>query len=190
MKQPPLKSRKEYIDIVSDSVSLVPIPGTRKKVKVRWIKPYTMERLTSLWIERDLASAEVKQGSDVLKDLAKEPYFAFKEAALMVLNNDLKIRFLYPFYWRWLARKYDETQVVGIIAEGKKKLPLMAHFETMVYSMDMRTDMMKMTTKEAEQYRQELLSAVKQPSSKSSLPMEESVGGLVDGNATSGTGAS
>lgn len=66
----------------------------------------------------------------------------------------------------------------------------MAHFETMVYSMDMRTDMMKMTTKEAEQYRQELLSAVKQPSSKSSLPTEESVGGLVDGNAISGTGAS
>lgn len=149
-----------------------------------------MERLTSLWIERDLASAEVKQGSDVLKDLAKEPYFAFKEAALMVLNNDLKIRFLYPFYWRWLAYKYDETQIVDIIAEGKKKLPQWAHFETMVYSMDMRTDMMKMTTKEAEQYRQELLSAVKQPSSKSSLPTEESVGGLVDGNAISGTGAS
>lgn len=178
------------MDIVNDSVSLVPIPGTSKKVRVRWIKPYTMERLTALWIERELASAEVRNGSDVLKDLAKEPYFAFKEAALMVLNNDLKIRFFYPFYWRWLAHKYDETQVVGIIAEGKKKLPRWAHFETMAYSMDMRTDMMKMTTKEAEQYRQELLSAAKQHSSKSSQPTEGQDGDLAAGSGTSGTGAS
>lgn len=178
------------MDIVSDSVSVVPIPGTRKQVKVRWIKPYTMERLTELWIERDLASAEVKKGSEVLKDLAKEPYFAFKEAALMILNNDLKIRFFYPFYWRWLAHKYDETQVVGIIAEGKKKLPLMAHYETMVYSTDMRTDMMKMTTKEADQYRQELLSAMKQHSSRTSPPMEDLGGGSGDGSGTSATAAS
>lgn len=66
----------------------------------------------------------------------------------------------------------------------------MAHLETMVYSMDMRTDMMKMTTKEAEQYRQELLSAAKQHLSKSSRPMEESDGASGGGNATSGTGAS
>ena len=189
MKQPSLQSKKEYMDIVSDSVSVVPIPGTKRKVRVRWMKPYTMERLTEVWIERDLASAEVKKGSEVLKDLCKEPYFAFKEAALMVLNNDLKIRFFYPFYWRWLAHRYDETQVVGIIAEGKKKLPLMAHFETMAYSMDMRTDMMKMTTKEAEQYRQELLSAVKEHSSRSSRPTDAHGGGSEGGSGTSGTGA-
>lgn len=178
------------MDIVNDSVSLVPIPGTRKKVKIRWIKPYTMERLTDVWLERELASASIASGPEVAKDLAKEPYFAFKEAALIILNNDLKIRFLYPFYWRWLAHKYDETQVVGIIAEGKKKLPLWAHYETMLYSTDMRTDLMKMTTKEAEQYRQELLSAAKRHLSKSSHPTAGPDGGSGDGSATSGTGAS
>lgn len=190
MKRPDINQKKEYFDIVSDSVSIVPIPGTKKTVRMRWIKPYTMERLTSLWIERDLASASVRSGGEVLKDLAKEPYFAFKEAALMILNNDLKIRFLYPLYWRWLAHRYDETQMVGIIAEGKKKLPLLAHYETMAYSTDMRTDAMKMTKAEAEQFRQELISATKQPSLKSSPDTGAQDGVSEDGNGTSGTGVS
>lgn len=178
------------MDVVNDAVTLVPIPGTSKKVRLRWIKPYTMERLTDLWIERDIASANVSSGAEVAKDLCREPYFAFKEAALMILNNDIRIRLFYPFYWRWLAHKYDETQMVGIIAEGKKKLPLMAHYKTMAYSMDMRTDIVKMTKKEAGQYRQELLSAAKQPLSKTFPPTESPVGGSEGGSATSGTGVS
>ena len=66
----------------------------------------------------------------------------------------------------------------------------MAHFEIMLYSTDMRTDLMKMTTKEAEQYRQELLSAAKRHLSKSSHPTAGPDGGSGDGSATSGTGAS
>lgn len=190
MKQVPLQARKEYDDIVNDSVSIVPIRGTKKKVKLHWIKPYTMERLTRVWLERDLASAKIEKAADVLKDLAVEPYFVFKEAALMILNNDLKIRFFYPLYWRWLAYKYDETQMLPIVEEGKKKLPLMAHYGTMLYSMDMRTDMMKMTKKEAEQYRAELLSGTSLPSSRTSLPTATSVGGSSDGKGTSATDAS
>lgn len=163
MKQPNLAQRKEYIDIVTDAVTEVRIPRTRKVVRLRWIKPYTMERITQLWIERDLAAAKIDKGEDVLKDLCKEPYFAFKEAALLALNGDLKIRFFYPILWRWWAWRYDETQMEPIIAEGKKKIPLMAHYRTMVFSQATRTDWMKMTKKEAEQYRAELLSAAKQP---------------------------
>lgn len=172
MKQPSLQARKEYDEIVNDSVTIVPIRGTRKSVRIRWMKPYTMERITQVWIERDLASAKIEEGTDVIRDLCKEPYFAFKEAALMILNHDLKIRLFYPLYWRWLAYRYDETQMTDIIAAGKKKLPLMAHYATMAYSMDMRTDLMKMTKREAEQYRAELLSAVKQPSAKTSPDTE------------------
>ena len=188
MKQPDLESRAEYVDMRDGAVSIVPIPGTRKKVRLRWLHPGTIERITRIWIERDLASSRLTKGAEVLKDLAKEPYFAFKEAALMILNNDLKIRFFYPFYWRWLAFRYDETQMAVIIREGKKKLPLMAHFEIMAYSTDMRTDLMEMTKKEAEQYHQELLLAAKQLSSKTSPPMAPPDGVSGDGNAVSGTG--
>ena len=59
-----------------------------------------------------------------------------------------------------------------IILEGKKKLPLMAHWTNMAYSVDMRTDWVKMTKEEAEQYRAELLSVAKQLSSRNSLAME------------------
>lgn len=168
MKQPTLQERKEYMDIVDNSTTIVPIKGTKRSVKLRWMHPYTIERITKVWIERDMASASVESGAETLKDLCKEPYFAFKEAALMVLNNDIKIRLFYGIYWRWLAFRYTEGQMSEIIAVGKKKLPLFQHYETMVYSMDMRTDMMKQTKKEAEQYRAELLLGMKQLSSKTS----------------------
>jgi hypothetical protein len=63
--------------------------------------------------------------------------------------------------------------MLPIIMEGKKKLPLTAHWMIMAYSADMRTDMVKMTKAEAEQYRAELLSATKQLSSKNSPVMAE-----------------
>ena len=178
------------MDIVENSTTIVPIIGTRRSVRLRWMKPYTMERITRVWIERDLASASVEDGADVAKDLAKEPYFAFKEAALMILNHDLKIRFFYWLYWRWLALRYDETQMVPIIAEGKKKVPLEAHYATMVYSMDMRTDAMKMTKKEAVQYQAELLSVANRLSSRTSPDMAPLGGGSSAASATSGIGVS
>lgn len=188
MKQPSLKSRKEYIDIVNDAPTLVRIG--KKTFKLHWLKPYTLERLTDIWVERDLASAKADDAKDVAKDMLKEPYFAFKEAALMILNHDIKIRLFYPLLWRWLAHKYSETQIVKVVYEGKKKLPLMAHYETMAYSKDMRTDMKKMTKKEAEQYQVELQSAMKLLSSKNSPLMGILGGALGGGSATSGTAAS
>lgn len=108
----------------------------------------------------------------------------------MILNHDIKIRLFYGIYWRWLSFRYNEAQIVDVVAAGKKKLPLMAHYETMAYSMDMRTDWMKMTMKEAEQYRAELLSEANRLSSKTSQNTGDRVGGSDDGNATSATGAS
>lgn len=190
MKQPSLQERKDYLDIVDNAVSIVPIKGTKKSVKLRWLHPYTLERLTKLWIERDMASVKIKDGTDVMKDLFKEPYFAFKEAALMVLNNDIKIRLFYGIYWRWLAFRYSEDQMVDIVAEGKKKAPLTAHYEILAYSLDMRTDMMKMTKKEAEQYRAELLSEAKRLSSKISQNTGKQDGVYSSGNGITVIGAS
>ena len=190
MKQPTLEQRKEYLDIVEDSVSVVPIKGTKRRVRIRWIKPYTMERITKVWIERELASAKLQDGADVLRDLAKEPYFSFKEAALMVLNNDIKIRLFYGIYWRWLAFRYNETQIADIVAEGKKKVPLKARYENLAYSLDMRTDWVKMTKKEAEQYRAELLLAASRLSSRTSQNTDGHAGGSEGGSGISDTAVS
>ena len=163
MQQPKLDSRIDYAAHESARPSVVVIPGTKRKLTMREIHPGTIKKVTEIWIERDLAAARISSGPEVLKDLAKEPYFAFKEAAILYLNHDLKLRFIYPLLWRIWAHRYTESQMLPIIAEGKKKLPRTAHYKIMAYSLDMRTDMMKMTKAEAEQYQAELLSAAKQP---------------------------
>ena len=173
MKQVDLQARQEYHEVVFDKPTIVAIPGTKKSVSLRGVKPYTLERLTQLWLERDEASAPSDSAS-TLKSMCIEPYFAVREALLFVLNGYWKIKFFYkPLCWWWgKVKGYTNEQMLPIIIEGKKKLPLTAHWTVMAYSTDMRTDWMKMTKKEAEQYRAELLSVAKQLSSRNSLATE------------------
>lgn len=185
-----MQTRGDLADIMDNTPTTVQIPGTKKSVRMRWIKPYTLERLTRVWLERENATERINTGAEVLKDMAIEPYFAFKEAALMILNHDIKIRLFYGLYWRWLAHRYSENQILQIVEEGKKKLPLMAHYGIMVFTMDMRTDLMKMTKKEVEQYRAELLLVAKQHLSKTSQPTDVLDGGSSGGSVTSATAAS
>lgn len=172
MKQPDKNARKEYNDIVNDTPTIVSIPGTKSTVKIRGMKPYTIECLTKLWSEREMYQPD--DTASTLRSMCMEPYFSVKEACLMTLNSYLKIIFIYPFKWRIWAylRGFTEEQMTPVIMEGKKKLPLMGHWQNMAFSVDMRTDWMKMTAKEAEQYRAELLSVASQLSSKSTQPTE------------------
>lgn len=160
MEQVSRQARMGYDEIVNDIPTRVQIPGTNRIVKVRGIRPYTLERLTKLWIARD-ARTIPEDSASTLKSMCEEPYFAIKEAVILTLNSFWGLLLIYPFKWRIWAylRGYTEGQVSGIIQEGKKKLPLTAHWTNMAFSVDMRTDWMKMTSKEAEQYRAELLSA-------------------------------
>jgi hypothetical protein len=173
MKQVDKNARFENAEITFDMPTKVNIPGTKKSVFLRGVKPYTIERLTQLWIEREMLS-ELSSSGKTLKSLCAEPYFAVKEALLFVLNDYWKIRLFHPFlaWWWGKVKGYTEEQMTPIILEGKKKLPLMAHWTNMAYSVDMRSDWMKMTKAEAEQYRAELLLVANQLSSKSSPAME------------------
>ena len=173
MKQVNKNARIESAEIAFDIPTIVNIPGTKKNVSLRGVKPYTIERLTQLWVERDAAS-ELTSSAETLKSLCIEPYFAVKEALLFVLNSYWKIRLFHPIlsWWWGKVKGYTEEQMTPIILEGKKKLPLMAHWTNMAYSVDMRNDWMKMTKTEAEQYRAELLSVASQLSSKNSRATE------------------
>lgn len=177
MKQPDLEARLAYSTHESGIPSKVRIPGTKRTLTLREMHPGTIEKITRIWLERDMASVSIKDGAEVLKDLAVEPYFAFKEAAAYWLNGYFRLRFLWPIVWRIWSWRYTESQMLPIIKEGKKKLPLTAHYETMAYSMDTRTDWMKMTQKEAERYRAEQVSALNQLLSKTSQLTESPSGG-------------
>ncbi len=172
MEQVSKQARIGLDEIINDRPTRVHIPGTKRYVTLKGIKPYTLERLTRLWIERDVESIPDDSAS-TLKSMCKEPYFAVKEAAILAINSFWGLLFIFPFKWRIWAylRGYTESQVMPIIVEGKKKLQLTAHWTNMAYSVDMRTDWMRMTKVEAEQYRAELLSESSQVSSKSTPNM-------------------
>ena len=173
MRQADINARLGLDGVVEDTPTDVVIPGTKKVVKLRGVKPYTLERITKLWLERD-AMAIPDDTASTLKSMCSEPYFAVKEALYFVLNDWWKIKLFHKFltFWWSKIKGYTEDQMLPIIMEGKKKLPLTAHWMIMVYSTDMRTDMIKMTKKEAEQFRVELLSAANQLLSKNSPATE------------------
>ncbi len=159
MKQADKKARKAYRDIVDDAAAEVAIPGTRRSVMIRGMKPYTIERLTRLWGEREMRLPENSSGT--LEAVCADPYFSVKCACIMATNSYWGLRFIYPFKWRIWAflRGYGEEQMEPIITEGKKKLPLLPYWRNMAYLTDMRTDWTRMTAKEAETFRAELISA-------------------------------
>jgi hypothetical protein len=173
MKQADINARQRLDEVVDDSPTVVQIPGTKKSVKLRGVKPYTLERITKLWLKRD-SMAVPEDSASTLKCMCAEPYFAVKEALYFVLNDYWKICLFHRLmsWWWGKIKGYTDDQMVPIILEGKKKLPLTAHWMIMAYSSDMRTDMIKMTKTEAEQFRAELLSAANQLSSKNSLVTE------------------
>lgn len=163
---------RELNELAFNIPTEVSIPGTGRKVSIKGIKSITIEHLTKLWMRRDMATAQ--SASDTLKSLCVDPYFSIKAACLFVLNGWLRIKLFYPIMWRvwacWYG--YTEEQMSPIIAEAKKKLPLTAFWSNMAYLADMRMDWMKMTGKEAEQYRAELISAVNLLSSRNSRNTE------------------
>lgn len=173
MKQADIKARQGLNEITDNIPAVVCIPGTRKKVKIRGVHPYTLERITRLWMERDSMVAP-DNTADTLKSMCSEPYFAVKEALYFVLNDWFLINLFHPLltFWWGKVKGYTDEQMLPIIKEGKKKLHLTAHWTVMAYSADMRMDMVKMTQAEAEQYRAELLSVANQLSSKSFPAME------------------
>ena len=171
MKQPDKNARQEYRDILMDEPTTVAIAGTRRTVKVRGLKPYTLECLTKLWGQRDMSLPT--DSADTLKAACTDPYFSIKCACIIVLNSYWRIRLFYPIKWRIWAflRQYGENQVAGIIVEGKKKLPLEPFWNNMAFLTDMRADWMRLTTKEAEIFQAEQISVVKAISSRSTPDM-------------------
>lgn len=172
MKQPDKNARQAYREVLADEPTTIAIIGTRRTVKVRGIKPYTIECLTKLWGAREMSIPQ--DSSETLKAKCVDPYFSIKCACVIVLNSYWSLRLLYPIKWRIWAflRQYTEEQMEPIIAEGKKKLPLEPFWRNMVFLTDMRADWMRLTTKEAETFQAEQISVANLLSSKNTPSME------------------
>lgn len=140
---------------------------------MRYIKPYTIERLTRVWSEVE-QTAPAEDAPQTLRYTCAHAYLPYEEAALYSLNSYWKIRlFLRLRTWIWSMR-YSVEQMNAVIAEGKKKLLLTLrwYYENMALTMDTREDWMRMTAKEAGQYRAELISAAGRLSSRNTPSTE------------------
>lgn len=170
MEQPNLLARLALDDIMGDRAEVVKIPRSRKKVRLTFVKPYTLERVTSLLLEKEGLEENAKgENADALmRSAAKEPYFNTKLAALYVLNGLWKIRLFWPFLWRWWAyvRQWDEEQIGAVLQAAQKKtlnLSTRLWMNTRLAAA-MRTDVMTMTKGEAGQSLQGRASGASRPS--------------------------
>lgn len=128
MNRPTTEDEKELMSINDNDATIVSIPRSKKKFKVRWIKPYTCERITKLALANEKNKAVTKrmigegEGAQSVKEISSLSKFSSKLASLCLLNG-MKIFFFHWIYWRWMyyVKGYDYKQLEPIIETAKKK---------------------------------------------------------------------
>ena len=100
--QPNIESQNELNSIIENLPDFVKI---RKKIyKIKWLHPITIRKINQIIL---------KEGND---DRASH-----QTAACIILNNFFKLKFIYPFLWRWFyyVKQYTEADLTEVIAVGK-----------------------------------------------------------------------
>lgn len=120
-------------DVLEDSVDYVEVRG--KKYGISWLKRGTIRKFTSTM---------QKSGND--------DKISCQCAAVIILNGYWKIKFFYPFLWRWFfyIKQYGDHELMKVIAVGKKKIPVEDYLTATIYLTAMKDTMMTMTKEEAE----------------------------------------
>ena len=131
MEQPNLATRLALMQIEGGIEESVTIPHTRKKVRIKFLTDYTLQKITRLLLEREELeeAAKGKDANAVMRSAVKHPYFSIKMAALAALNTPFKIAVFYPFLWRWWAfvRHFTEEQMAPVAEAIQKKNQLILH---------------------------------------------------------------
>lgn len=168
IEQPSIEAQREYTSLRDNDATIVQIPGTRKKYKIRWLKNGQIEKLSRLLIRK--ADTDDKDGKrdDVLAAVLDDTKIACKAAAIYVLDGYWKLKFRYWYLWRWFyyIRQYDNEQLRGILEEGKKKVPLTQFLLATMCLTGARATLMTMRTEEAERTLQELATARQEETEK------------------------
>lgn len=161
IEQPGAEAQREMLSLVNDDPTEVTILRTNKKYLIHWLKNGQLTKLSRLLLrKRDIDSAEKTKttGVDALDEILDDNKLACKAAAIYILNGYWKIKFKYWFLWRWFyyVREYDNVQLLPILSEGKKKVPLIQFFNSTTFLIGAKATLMQMRTEEAEHTLQEL----------------------------------
>lgn len=160
LNQPSDDSQRLYQDLIDNRSSEVSILRTKKKYKVRWLKNGQLEKLSLLLMHNEPKSDKTT-GSDVLDEILADCKLACKASAIILLDGYWKLKFNYWWLWRWFyyIKQYDNIQLQPILDEGKKKIPQMQFFRTIMSLTGAKTTLMTMREKEAASILHELSTA-------------------------------
>ncbi len=171
VEQPSIDAQQIYLSMVSNDAEEVEILRTKKKYKIRWLKNGQLEKLTRLLLHKKTLDENTSTGSDVMDAILEDNKLACKAAAIIILDGYWKLFFRYWFLWRWFyyVRQYDNIQLDGILEAGKKKVPQMQFFRTIMSLTEAKDSLMRMRVKEVEATLRELnMEARSQTESKGS----------------------
>ena len=168
VEQPSVDSQRTYASIRDNDATVVPILGTKKKYRIRWLKNGQIDRLSRLLIRKGETDNEDGTKDSPLDAVLEDSKLACKAAAIYILDGYWKLKFRYWYLWRWFyyIRQYDNEQLQGILDEGKKKVPLVQFLMTTTSLTGARATLMNMRTEEAERTLQGLASAQRQETEK------------------------
>ena len=161
IEQPGINAQRTYASIRDNDATIVSIPGTRKTYKIRWLKNGQIDKLSRLLIRKADTDDKDGENDNALDQILEDNKLACKAAAIYVLDGYWKLKFRYWFLWRWFyyVRQYDNSQLQGILDEGKKKVPLTQFLMSTMSLTGARATLMTMRTEEAERTLQELATA-------------------------------
>ena len=157
IEQPTIDQQQIYLSLISNDAEEVQILRTKKKYKVRWLKNGQLEKLSRLLLHKKTIDEEKTTGSAVLDEILEDSKLACKAAAIILLDGFWKIKLRYWFLWRWFyyVKQYDNIQLAPILEVGKKKVPQMQFFKTIMSLTEARDSLMRMRAKEVEAILQE-----------------------------------
>ncbi len=148
--QPNIDAQNELNSIIENLPDFVRV--RKKTYKIKWLHPVTIRKINQIIL---------KEGNDNRT--------SHQAASCIILNNFFKLKFIYPFLWRWFyyIKQYTEADLTEVIAVGKKKIPLQSYYVNTILMTDMKDTTMAMTKKEAYSIRQEHVTAQSGSSQKS-----------------------
>ena len=158
IEQPTLDAQQLYLALINNDAEEVEILRTKKKYKIRWLKNGQLEKLTRLLLHKKTLDENTSTGSDVMDAILEDSKLACKAAAIIILDGYWKLKFRYWYLWRWFyyVRQYDNIQLDKILEVGKKKVPQMQFFRTIMSLTEAKDSLMRMRAKEVEVTLQEL----------------------------------
>lgn len=160
VKQPREEEQRVYQSVRDNDPTIVRIPQTNKEYKLRWLKYCQTRKLGRVLLNKQKSDNKDKEQSNLSEAdiVIKDSKIACKAAAIFLLDGMFKLNFFYWFLWRWFyyIKEYSYTQLLPLLTEGKKKVPLMQYFGATTSLIGVKDTLLQMTTKEVERILQEL----------------------------------